>query len=105
MGVLREFATKQCEQRRHQIVGPDHADLRAELGRAPGVPAWGHDQGAGAVGIQQGGRRADRLEAGKHRHRIGLLDEMRAVMQGDEKQKLLVLHAPANVREALLEVH
>jgi hypothetical protein len=30
---------------------------------------------------------------------------MRAVMQGDQKQKLLVLHAPANVREALLKVH
>src|SRR5262249_34956324 len=58
-----------------------------------------------AVGGQDRGRRAERFEAREHHHRIGLLDEMSAVMHADEEIEFLLPHAGANVGKALGEVH
>ena len=40
-----------------------------------------------AVARQDDGRGPERLEAAQHHHRIGLLDEMRAVMDGDDQRR------------------
>ena len=50
-------------------------------------------------------RGPERLEAAQHHHRIGLLDEMRAVVHGDQRIELRLAHAGADVGEAFVEGH
>ncbi len=92
-------------QRIDHIVRGDDAQRRAAFGRALGVPRRRHDQGGLAVARQDDGRGPERFEAAQHQHRIGGLDEMRAVVDGDNRVELVLDHARADGGEAFVESH
>ena len=75
------------------------------VGRALRVPCRRHDQAGFAVARQDDGRGSQGLEAAQHEHRIGGLDEMRAVVDGDDEVELVLDHAGADGGEAFVEGH
>ena len=81
------------------------AQLRAAVGRALGIPCRRHDQARFAVARQDDGRGSQRLEAAQHQHRIGGLDEMRAVVYGDDEVEPVLDHAGADGGKAFVEGH
>jgi hypothetical protein len=92
-------------QRIDHIIGGDDTQPGAACGRALHIPCRRHDQAGFAVARQDDGRGPQGLEAAQHEHRIGGLDEMRAVMDGDQRLELVLDHAGADGGGALVESH
>ncbi len=78
------------------VIAADDPGSRADFPCPLRIPGRDDDQGGLARAIDETCRRPERLEAAQHHHRVWRLDEMRAVMDGDDEIETTLFHARAD---------